>query len=227
MPLTIPTLLFLVFVVIAAPLAAYETHRQLQRGAPLPRRSIRFLGLIAVQVVLLALALAAARDLDLLAFSRGVSLGEAVAAGLLGAFLLAAGIWAWRVAPEERRLRLRLFAPQRPRELLYWAPISLLAGIAEEIAYRHVLWNLLWMWLGPGLLVPTLLAALLFSAAHAAQGLRSIPVIFAFALVFHALVYATGSLYPAMAVHVAYDFFFGVAIVMMGREQDSPMMNVD
>jgi hypothetical protein len=50
------------------------------------------------------------------------------------------------------------------------------------------------------------------------QGWRSAAVILVFALGFHALVWLSGSLYVAMAVHIAYDVTAGISYGRLGRE---------
>lgn len=60
-----------------------------------------------------------------------------------------------------------------------------------------------------------------FSVAHIIQGRRSVAVVLVFAFGFHALVWLTGSLYVAMAVHTAYDITAGIAYGVLGRGRGS------
>jgi hypothetical protein len=53
---------------------------------------------------------------------------------------------------------------------------------------------------------------------HIIQGWRSVAVIVVFALGFHTLVWLAGSLYVAIAVHVAYDITAGISYGKLGRE---------
>src|SRR5262249_2450239 len=57
-----------------------------------------------------------------------------------------------------------------------------------------------------------------FGLTHIIQGWRSVAIIVVFALGFHALVWLAGSLYVAMAVHVAYDITAGLSFGRLGRE---------
>src|SRR6185436_18860320 len=98
-----------------------------------------------------------------------------------------------------------------------WIAVSLLAGIGEEITWRGVQTGLLAAATG-SYGVATILSALSFGGAHMIQGWRSASVIVVFALGFQALVWLTGSLYVAMAVHVVYDITAGIAYGRLGRE---------
>ena len=91
--------------------------------------------------------------------------------------------------------------------------VVLAAGFAEEAAYR-----------GLGMLVlgvlgiqpwwSALLLSAAFAVAHAVQGRLGVVIVFAMALVMHALVALTGTLLIAMVVHIAYDL---VAVVVTAR----------
>jgi len=63
-----------------------------------------------------------------------------------------------------------------------------------------------------------LLAA--FAVAHSLQGWKSVAVILGFAFLMHALVAVTGSLVPAMAVHLVYDLAAGIAIARQAVSLD-------
>ncbi|HKQ98989.1 MAG TPA: CPBP family intramembrane glutamic endopeptidase, partial [Candidatus Polarisedimenticolia bacterium] len=55
-----------------------------------------------------------------------------------------------------------------------------------------------------------------FALAHAVQGRKSALMIFVLALVLHGLVRVTGSLLPAMAVHLIFDV---VAVLGIARDK--------
>jgi membrane protease YdiL (CAAX protease family) len=92
-----------------------------------------------------------------------------------------------------------------------------LAGIGEEITWRGVQATLTTN-LSGSLLIAVVLTSISFAFGHFVQGWRSMVVIFYFALGFHMLVWLAGSLYVAMAVHVAYDITAGLSYGRLGRE---------
>jgi membrane protease YdiL (CAAX protease family) len=94
--------------------------------------------------------------------------------------------------------------PQSSRERALFSVVSVVAGISEEAAYRGVLMAVLSYALGNPWLA-ALISALAFAVGHALQGWKSMVVIFAMACSMHALVWYTGTLVVAMAVHAIYD----------------------
>jgi membrane protease YdiL (CAAX protease family) len=133
-------------------------------------------------------------------------------AWLMGAVLYAAAVLVmrprWRQTVKEGGRVLRLFMPRSGRERALWAMASTVAGLSEEITWRGVQFGLLWI-LARDPIVAAVLCAVMFGAAHLVQGRGASAAIVLFALAFQLLVYATGSLYVAMAVHVAYDITAG------------------
>jgi membrane protease YdiL (CAAX protease family) len=122
--------------------------------------------------------------------------------------------------PEERRKQLiYTLAPRNAKEYAGFAALSVLAGIAEEAAYRGVA---VWI-LAPivGFAPAVFLSAAAFTVAHAVQGGRSMGVIFGIALVFHATVELTNTLVIAMAAHTAYDLVAGAVAGRRARMYDA------
>lgn len=143
---------------------------------------------------------------------RGLSAGIAM---YVAAVLVMRPLWRKAVA---RRARIvHLFVADTREERAWWLAVSLLAGIGEEITWRGV---------QTGLLVPVVgdywIAAVLsgvsFALAHSVQGWQSVMGIFMFALGFQVVVFASGSLYIAMLVHVAYDLTAGFTYGRLARE---------
>jgi membrane protease YdiL (CAAX protease family) len=175
-----------------------------------------------------------------LAYHAGLSVFVATVAGIdlwtldtshlarglaVGAVLYAAAVLfmrpRWRRAVETRSPIVSLFMPTDFQERAWWILVSLLAGIGEEITWRGVQTQLLARMIGPivgSYALAVLLSALSFGGAHFVQGWRSVLVIVAFALGFQAIVWASGGLYVAMLVHVAYDVTAGLAYGKLGRE---------
>ncbi len=122
------------------------------------------------------------------------------------------------LAPVQHNTRVaHLFMPSNATELGWWLVVSVLAGTGEEITWRAVQTGLLAAATGN---YPTavVLSALSFGAAHAVQGWRSSAVIVVFALGFQTLVWLTGSLYVAMAVHIVYDITAGISYGRLARQ---------
>ena len=103
----------------------------------------------------------------------------------------------------------------------WWVAVSVGAGLTEEITYRGVLFQL-WSRLTP---IPLAvgLCALVFALVHFHSGARSMAIIFVMALVFHAIVWWTGSLYTAIAVHAIYDLAAGIIFMRLMRSVPDPL----
>jgi len=124
----------------------------------------------------------------------------------------------WRRAVRERPKHVQRFLAVTPVERAWWITVAVLAGVWEEVTWRGVQPVLLAHVLSSEP-AAVLVCALLFGAAHATQGWRSASLIVVLALGFHVLVLLTGSLYAAMAVHVAYDITAGLTMGRFAREQ--------
>ena len=121
--------------------------------------------------------------------------------------------WKRNVAARERKVYL--FMPSGVTEKSLWVMISIAAGIGEEITYRGVMWGLLTRMTG-SLWIAALIASAIFALSHYMQGWTSVAAILGFALVFHALVWLTGSLIPAMVLHALYDMTAGMVYSYFG-----------
>jgi membrane protease YdiL (CAAX protease family) len=110
-----------------------------------------------------------------------------------------------------------MLMPIRAAEHFWWLFVSVLAGINEEISWRCVQVALLTQLLG-SYWVAAVASALSFASAHAVQGWRSAIIIAEFAIVFQVLVWLSGWLYVAMAVHIAYDFSAGFGYAWFAKK---------
>jgi uncharacterized protein len=109
-----------------------------------------------------------------------------------------------RTADELRNAPVNRMMPQGSRETAIYSLMSVIAGISEEAVYRGVLMQVLWYMLGnPWLAV--FIAATAFAVVHGIQGWKSALLVFVIACLMHALVWFTGTLVIAMAVHAIYD----------------------
>jgi membrane protease YdiL (CAAX protease family) len=123
----------------------------------------------------------------------------------------------WRRSIAEDKPAWRLFAPTNRHERRMWVLLSLSAGVGEELVWRGVLPALIALLTG-SLGIGVALSVISFALAHAIQGIRSVLAIAGIATAFHALVFISGSLYPAMLVHFAYDVIAGFSYAQFARD---------
>ncbi len=116
----------------------------------------------------------------------------------------------WRTDEERRTMFVYRLAPRTASDIALFVAVAIAAGVFEEIAYRGVLFGLLAQvfgspWPAYGI------AIIVFTAAHAVQGLKSALAILVMTIGFHILVAETGTLVVAMVVHSLYDVIAGLA----------------
>lgn len=212
---------YLVLVGVFVPLAAFRSHNALEGGAAAPTFRKIMLGAVLSQLVIVVIALGVARfdHIELFPLLRFDLQHALVSAGVL-ALALATLPLRWKYKSEKDKQRLAFLIPRSAADLPLWALVSLAAGVCEEIAYRGVLFQVLHrctsQWSG-GWWAAAMLASLAFALAHKVQGWSAVGVVFAFSMVFHALVRLTGDLYHAMAVHFVYDFLAGIILWKLFR----------
>lgn len=185
---------------------------------PLPDRLRHFQRTVLELGLFLAASLMVARVQRINLFPPPSLNGGAVVAGL-AAYALAVVYMRprWRRAVELRARVVHLFMPSNATERAWWIAVSLLAGFGEEVTWRGVQVALVGALTG-GYWVAALLCSVSFGLAHLVQGWASAAVIDVFALGFHLLVWLDGSLYVAIAVHVAYDLTAGISYGRLGQE---------
>ncbi len=184
----------------------------------LPNR-LRYFEKTAFAIVLFAgFSLAVAHVQWIWLFPLTVPSAKAIIAG--GALYVAAVIFMrprWRRAVERQARVVHLFMPATAAERVWWIAVSFIAGIGEEITWRGVQAALIGALTG-SFWIAALASSISFGFTHIIQGWKSAALIVVFALGFHALVWLDGSLYVAMAVHVAYDVTAGIAYGRLGKE---------
>ena len=148
------------------------------------------------------------------------------AAGLSAFFVVAAallGLLRWRrrldgSARERAWLRsvyrhgASLIAPRDARELAQFRTMAVLTSSAEEVTYRLAVPGGFAALLGGGgaaVWPAAVLSALLFGVAHAWQGGWMMFWTTVFGLVAAALMLGTGSVWPAVALHIGWNFIVG------------------
>lgn len=212
-----PSLALLAYLLVLLPYAAFKSARRMraiESGASsdlLPSRSSVWVHTSAMLAVMLALSWWVGDGFGFRVFALddlGARELSAACAALLSIFALRALTRRLRSEAERRKLVVYKLAPRDKREWLSWTLTVLLASVAEEAAYRGVAMQILWYSLGDPWLAAGI-CSVAFAAAHWVQGRKSMLMIFAVALVLHALVAYTRTLVLAMFVHAAFDFVSG------------------
>jgi len=213
---------FLVLLVVVVPWGAYRSARALERRA-LPPRTSFLLSLVLQQAALAWLALwVATREFIVIEWRVGHPARDAAIGLLLTAAMVLAARPLWREAVRRRERRAYLTMPRTPLERAVWVVVSLAAGVGEEVAYRAVLFALLLRITG-GAIPAALAAAVFFGLAHLVQGWKSVVIVAGAALVLQGLVWVTGGLAVAIAVHAVYDVIAGIAYGRYGERFDYPI----
>ncbi len=202
---------------ILIPLFAIRAGKVI-RERPLGDRR-RYFRAMLMQVGLFALfSIYVAHRNWIVIFSRRAPSPPSIATGgALLAIAIAFGWTQWRKAIARRDKVAALFMPVDNRERLIWIAASAVAGFGEEITWRGVQTTLLARLTG-NLLVAIAITIAMFSVAHAIQGWKSVGIIAVFSACFHALVWFSGSLYVAMAVHFLYDLVAGFSYAYLGKK---------
>lgn len=212
--------LFLAGMLVLLPVAVLMQERQL-RGRPtdaFPTRPVIYFSAVVTHLAIFVAALLAARDAGLpLLPAYDLSLTHAlVAAAALG---LGSLTLLERFTPrDESRRRAETIAPRTRSDAIAFAGVATSAGIAEEVAYRGVLFSLLAHFMG-GWWLPALVAAVAFGVAHAFQGWRAAALASAAGLVAQVVVGLTGTLIVAIAVHIVHDLIAGAVIGLRMRRR--------
>ena len=210
---------FLLLVLVLMPALGIVSYYRLKSGKPLSPKPKRFATIIAFQIVLLVLSFQAAALNEISLFpSISPNPTELLFGALMLGITLSGFVRGWRRANEERRRRFKLLLPENGRELVWWLPISLLAGIGEEIAYRGVLFSFALGWTG-SLGLTLLICVATFAIAHMTQGPKAVLGVALLALMFHGLVFLTGALYLAIGIHVIYDLTVGIIAVRLTKSE--------
>jgi membrane protease YdiL (CAAX protease family) len=216
---------FLAVFCVLLPLLVVKSSRRLMTGALAPWPAY-FISVVSQQIFFAAFSLWVAYDEAINLFTPPPN---PTRSALVGAAFLAVMIVVtaprWRHSVEKRERRLYYFMPRTPQQKLMWAVLSLFAGVGEEIAYRGVMFVLFSRLTGAPL-TASLLTAVVFAFCHYVQGWKSMAVIFLFALSFQALVYVTGTLFVAMAVHFLYDVTAGMMYGYFGDKLGYPIEGI-
>jgi membrane protease YdiL (CAAX protease family) len=215
--------IFLLCIFLMMPALGVRSYLWIKSGKPVPPKTHRYGTAIGLLVVLFWLAWMVALTEELTLFHSSGVQAEYWEVGLIfTAVLLLRTRTGWARIPQERKNTIRLLLPENPRELAYWVVISLLAGIAEETAYRGVAFQLLCAMTHSPVLA-MLLCVIAFAAAHMAQGLKAAVAVGVIGALLHALVIWSGTLYVAMVVHAIYDLLLGVLVMRLFQSAPAPV----
>jgi membrane protease YdiL (CAAX protease family) len=215
-------LLFMAFFGILLPIVAFRQRNRLTSIRPRPTRREVYPSVLVQLTFFLILGLLTAWQ-EGIAFWRWpqqVALPALITLAILAVMVLATRPIT-RAAVKQRDPRVYFVMPNGWRETTLWIAVAVMAGIAEEFVYRWVFADLATRLTG-SLPVAWTLAILAFAIAHANLGARSMVVVAAFSLVAHMLVYTTGTLLFAIAVHAAYDIFAGFEYTRLGQQLGYP-----
>ncbi|MFZ0394752.1 MAG: CPBP family intramembrane glutamic endopeptidase [Terracidiphilus sp.] len=189
-------------------------------AAGIPGTRTRYLGIMILCQWLLSLALLGwwvgrARPWAMLHLLGGTPL-SIILAFLFAIALDALLAWQQRavLAIPERIERVRaalVFAepilPHTPSERRLFHAVSITAGFCEELLFRGFLVWYLAAWMP--LFAAVTLSALIFGLGHLYLGPAQVPKTALFGLAMSLVVYAAGSLWPAMLLHTAIDWNSG------------------
>jgi len=222
------SLLFLSYLLVVIPLGAIRSRRILRPPAgsapsrPIPSRRQILGQTIFVLIGLGLLAWYAGRQFDYDPFAiPAVIRPEDWLAGMVALAAATAIVIVsrrFRTEEERRNPAIDRWMPQDGPERALFVVTAVLAGLAEEAAYRGVLVEVLNYSLGSWW-VAVAVSAIAFGVAHAVQGWKSGIAIVAIALLMQGLVAVTGTLVVAMAVHAVYDIVAGLAAGRAARRR--------
>lgn len=214
---------FMILVLLIFPALGIASYIRIRSQKPLPPKTRRYRSTIAIELLLLVVTVLAARE------ARVPLLGPQFpgpVAWLMAAAYFAFLTWrirhAWSKLSPERLEKARIMLPDDPSLMRMWVVISAFAGIAEECAYRGLAFRFLTANRGSAALA-LLLCIGSFGVAHMTQGRRGVLAACVIAIIMHALVFLTQSLYLAIVFHAAYDLMVGViAMPILSQAANSP-----
>jgi membrane protease YdiL (CAAX protease family) len=206
---------FLIVVLLYVPALGVFSWYQLKKGKSVAPKRRAYPATIALLCGILLYSMAAASHEKIVLFPyKFPSSAEWLAGGVFVAVLLLRVRFGWHRIDVERKQRLKAILPENPIEFRYWIAISLLAGLGEECAYRGVSYSLLQSMTGSvaGALAVCVIA---FGAAHMTYGWKGAASTALLGLVFHMMVFVTGTLYLAIAAHAVYDLLVGRLVMRL------------
>ena len=217
----LPGLSHLLIFGVLLPIGAWRSRVRLE-AHPLPPKTPYFASVVIQQLVFGLVSMLVARALDIELFPRyRPTVGHGALALVLVIALVTVMRPEWRRKVEARDRRVYLVTPLDATDRVLWVAICVSAGVLEEVTYRGVLF-----WVGSQLtgsiIVGALISAVAFGVGHAVQGWKAAGLVTLLGLGFQSIVIATGTLYVAMTVHIAYDLIAGWTYAKLARELGYP-----
>lgn len=212
---------FLLLVCVGLPLGALRQHRRLSAGMLAPSRAQIYQSAVATHATFLLLCWVVIRSARLRLFpAYHVTTWHVV----VGVVALAAGLLPllrrFRRSDPVARARVRMIAPRTPNEFAAFYLVCVTAGIAEELAYRGVLFTLLASLVG-GWWPAAVIAAALFGIVHLFQGWKSAGIAALIGLRDQVVVGLTGTLFVAIVIHTLHDAITGSVVAIRAGAEDA------
>ena len=107
---------------------------------------------------------------------------------------------------------LTQLAPTNAHEVAAWICLCIIAGIAEEVAFRGYLYRQITAWARGAVAVGVIVSSLFFGAAHGYQGARNMVLLSVFGSLFCLLALFRRSLRPGIFAHAWHDLFAGLVL---------------
>ncbi|HEY0590254.1 MAG TPA: CPBP family intramembrane glutamic endopeptidase [Thermoanaerobaculia bacterium] len=205
------SLAYILLICVGLPLLAWFSKKKLDAGLVVPRMPL-YAEALFLQTLLLLISYGVASVARVRLFRAPQVDATAIlaGAGVLALALVSMTI-GWRFAGPRSRQRLAMLLPVNAQERAAWLAVSLAAGVSEEVAFRGMLPVLLTRQTRSAA-VAIAISATAFALAHLLQGWSATAFVGIFGLIFHALVWITGGLWTAIAVHVLYDAITGFTL---------------
>lgn len=213
---------FSILVGILLPALVVRQHYSLKSGTlQAPGRAYLYASAFATHALLLIGVLATVLSDNVwlfpaFGFDRGRLLAAAVALAI-GLLLL---FERFRVTDALARERSRLIAPRTAKQFAVFCGVAVSAGLAEQLAYRGVLFSFL-LWYSGSHLAAAILAAIPFGIVHLFQGWRSAAIVMVIALRDQILVLLTGTLVYAIVIHIIHDIIAGAVLMRRVRREEA------
>jgi membrane protease YdiL (CAAX protease family) len=212
------TVVFLLWVLMLHPAAAWRGYKRLARGEPIGSKVYRFrlsfYGILCSTLIALAVAVTRQLALPWAVSASSFTLGLMFSA----AFVISVTRKRKKVdLAQQQRIRL-LYAPTSTTEWILAVWVGLCAGVGEEIVYRAVLFQII-AEVTSSTAVALLVCVLAFAVVHLPQGTRGAYGIALLGICFHILYFVSGGLVAPIVVHATYDV--AIFTVLYRREIQS------
>ncbi len=213
MALTV-SLAYIALICGGLPLLAWFSKKKLDEGLVAPRLPLYAEALFLQSLLLLiSYGVASAARVRLFRPPQLDATALLLGGGVLALALVSMTI-GWRFASPLSRRRLGMLVPANAPERAIWLVVSAAAGISEEVAFRGILPVLLTRQTR-SFAAAIAISTIAFALAHLLQGWSATLFVGIFGLIFHGLVWITGGLWTAIAVHILYDAIAGLTLARM------------